>query len=318
MKFATKACLALAGCALTSVGMAIAPAYADDWDYAIDSFNDGHDGSRLVQQDDGSWTGTVGAKSAFEFYGMALKSTADQVFVAINSNLSLGGEKDSRADDGWIDYGDLFLNFSGKSFADAEADGDLFGVRFAGGNDSQVQTGVYRNVTSEDLTASNSGFWDIDSHRYYVEGKGGSADFADLDWTGSGGGQSQYFGSVYEDHNFATSIASGERVGDVELLNAAQLVGLDFGQYGAVGDYTFGFSFDRSLLPEDGGDFIAHLVAECINDGMALLGQLPSVTRVDTPDPVQEAPEPALASGLLLLGSLGVLKRRTQQKAEMA
>jgi hypothetical protein len=95
-------------------------------------------------------------------------------------------------------------------------------------------------------------------------------------------------------------------------------VGLDFGQYGAVGDYTFGFSFDRSLLPEDGGDFIAHLVAECINDGMALLGQLPSVTRVDTPDPVQEAPEPALASGLLLLGSLGVLKRRTQQKAEMA
>jgi hypothetical protein len=41
-------------------------------------------------------------------------------------------------------------------------------------------------------------------------------------------------------------------------------------------------------------------------------------TRVEVPDPVQEAPEPALASGLLLLGSLGVLKRRTQQKAETA
>jgi hypothetical protein len=310
MKFAQKACLAVAGCALTAVGMAAAPAYANDWDYAIDSFKDGHHGSR----------GVVGEGSAYEFYGMALKSTADRVFVAINSNLDpVNGQYSSGATgDQRIDYGDLFLNFSGKSFADAEADGDLFGVRFAGGNDSQVQTGVYRNVTSEDLTASNSGFWDIDSHRYYVEGKGGSADFADLDWTGSGGGQSQYFGSVYEDHNFATSIASGERVGDVELLNAAQLVGLDFGQYGAVGDYTFGFSFDRSLLPEDGGDFIAHLVAECINDGMALLGQLPSVTRVDTPDPVQEAPEPALASGLLLLGSLGVLKRRTQQKADMA
>jgi hypothetical protein len=94
---------------------------------------------------------------------------------------------------------------------------------------------------------------------------------------------------------------------------------LNFEQHGASGDHTFGFSFDRSLLPDEGGDFIAHLVAECLNDGMALIGKLPKVTtRVEVPDPVQEAPEPALASGLLLLGSLGVLKRRTQQKAETA
>jgi hypothetical protein len=43
MKFASKACLALAGCALTAAGMAAAPAYANDWDYAIDSFDDGYD-----------------------------------------------------------------------------------------------------------------------------------------------------------------------------------------------------------------------------------------------------------------------------------
>jgi hypothetical protein len=48
MKFAQKACLAVAGCALTAVGMAAAPAYANDWDYAIDSFKDGHHGSRGV------------------------------------------------------------------------------------------------------------------------------------------------------------------------------------------------------------------------------------------------------------------------------
>lgn len=310
MKFASKACLALAGCALTAAGMAAAPAYANDWDYAIDSFNDGHDGLRSA----------VGANSGFEFYGMALKSTADQVFIAINSNLSLYGEYDSRADDNYIDYGDLFLNFSGKSFEQAEADGDLFGVRFDKWNDTQVgEVGVYRNVTSEDLTASNIGFSSIRSHRNAVQGKQGSADFADLDWRGNGDGYDEYFGKVWKSRNFATSIASGERLGDIEMLSEAQLTGLDFGQFGAQGKHTFGFSFDRSLLPDEGGDFIAHLVAECLNDGMALIGKLPSVnTRVDVPDPVQEAPEPALASGLLVLGSLGVLKRRTQQKAETA
>jgi hypothetical protein len=43
MKFAAKACLALAGCALTAAGMAAAPAYANDWDYAIDSPDDGYE-----------------------------------------------------------------------------------------------------------------------------------------------------------------------------------------------------------------------------------------------------------------------------------
>jgi hypothetical protein len=309
MKFAAKACLALAGCTLTAAGMAAAPAYANDWDYAIDSFNDGYD------------MGAIGEDSIFEFYGMAVKSTADQVFVALSSNLPWQGDYTEGGGANHVGYGDLFLNFSGKNFADAEADGDLFGVRFTSHNDTNddLSLGVYKNVTSEDLTGSNFGFSSIRSHRNTVKDEGGSANFADLNWRGTGGGYDEYFGKVWKSRNFATSIASGERIGDVQLLNASQLAGLDFGQHGASGDHTFGFSFDRSLLPDEGGDFIAHLVAECLNDGMALIGKLPKVTtRVEVPDPVQEAPEPALASGLLLLGSLGVLKRRTQQKADMA
>jgi hypothetical protein len=310
MKFAQKACLAVAGCALTAAGMAAAPAYANDWDYAIDSPDDGYE------------LGTIGEESLFEFYGMAIKSTADQVFVAINSNLPWRGDYTHGGGANHVGYGDLFLNFSGKNFEQAEADGDLFGIRFTSHNDTNenLSLGVYKNVTSEDLTGSNFGFSSIKSHRDDVKDEGGSANFADLNWRGTGGGYRKYFGDVDPDtRSFATSIASGERIGDVQLLNASQLAGLDFGQHGASGDHTFGFSFDRSLLPDEGGDFIAHLVAECLNDGMALIGKLPKVTtRVEVPDPVQEAPEPALASGLLLLGSLGVLKRRTQQKAEMA
>jgi hypothetical protein len=310
MKFTTKACLVLAGCALTSVGIAAAPAHANDWDYAIDSFEDGYT------------LGTIGAESAFEFYGMAIKSTADKVFVALNSNLARAGYDYSGANDGHIGYGDLFLNFSGKNRAQAEADGDLIGIRFATNSDSGApELGVYSGVTSKDETKANSGFSSIKSHRDKVTNKGGKADFADLDSYGSdepGGRYTNYFGLTTATQSFATSIASGTKIGDVTLLSEAQLVGLDFGQYDAVGDHTFGFSFDRSLLPETGGDFIAHLVAECLNDGLALIGHIPPVTRVDIPDPSQEAPEPALASGLLLLGGLGVLKRRTQQKADMA
>jgi hypothetical protein len=309
MKFASKACLALAGCALTAVGMAAAPAYANDWDYAIDSPDDGYE------------LGTIGEESLFEFYGMAIKSTADQVFVAINSNLPWRGDYTHGGGANHVGYGDLFLNFSGKNFADAEADGDLFGIRFTSHNDTNenLSLGVYKNVTSEDLTGSNFGFSSIKSHRDDVKDEGGSANFADLNWRGTGGGYTNYFGVVRAEETFATSIASGERIGGIQRLSQEQIDSLNFEQHGASGDHTFGFSFDRSLLPDEGGDFIAHLVAECLNDGMALIGKLPKVTtRVEVPDPVQEAPEPALASGLLLLGSLGVLKRRTQQKAETA
>lgn len=322
MKFTTKACLVLAGCALTSAGITAAPAYANGWDYSIDSFNDGQQGS--------SPSGAiVGADSVFEFYGMALKATADTVYVAINSNLSLEGYSSGRATNGNIGYGDLFLNFTGSDkFADAEGDSNLFGIRFAGTNDSGVDVGVYSGVTSKDDTADNAGFKSLREHKKQINERGGTPSLGDLDWDGTGNNYTEYFGRPNQKRQFPTSIASGNRLGNVTLLTAQDLAAkdLDFASaYAAEGltedsnkDHTFGFSFDRSLLPETGGDFIAHLVAECLNDGLALIGHIPPVTRIDHPDPSQEAPEPALASGLLLLGGLGVLKRRNQQKADMA
>jgi hypothetical protein len=314
MKFTTKACLVLAGCALTSVGIAAAPAHANDWDYAIDSFEDGQQGS--------SPNGPiVGADSAFEFYGMALKATADTVYVAINANLSLAGYETTRTDvtDGKIGYGDLFLNFTGNAkFADAEGDSNLFGIRFDGNNNSGVDVGVYSGVTSKDVTAANAGFKHFNEYKKQIGQRNGIPGFGDLAWTDNNDDMVPYFGPANQTHQFPTSIASGNSIGGIQDLTQEEIDSLNFQQYGAVGDYTFGFSFDRSLLPEAGGDFVAHLVAECFNDGLALIGHIPPVTRVDIPDPSQEAPEPALASGLLLLGGLGVLKRRTQQKADMA
>lgn len=306
MKFTTKACLVLASCTLASTGLAIAPAQAQElnvWNYTIDSFNDG------------SELGVTGANSAFEFYGLALKATADTVFVAINSNLALAGHEYLPVDDDHIGYGDLFLNFTGSSkYKDAEGSENLFGIRFAANSDSGVEVGVYSGVTSMDKTEVNSGFKSLKHHKDVI----GTSDFGDLDWAGTGNGYTNYFGATNQNRKFATSIKSGTKIGDVTLLDASQLSGLNFGQFGAVGNHTFGFSFDRNLLPEDGGAFIAHLVAECLNDGLAMVGQLPSIPQIEVPDPVEEAPEPAMLTGFVLLGGMGLLKRRAQQKAEMA
>ena len=77
----------------------------------------------------------------------------------------------------------------------------------------------------------------------------------------------------------SNSIASGDYLGSISLLDELQLAdaGLDFGAVnaGVAGRHTIGFSFDRSLLPD--GDFIAHVFAECINDGLAMMGNLEAI-----------------------------------------
>lgn len=289
MRLFTKATILATGLTLAAFSVGIAPGQAqttEGWDYAIDSFNDGHDRN-----------GRVGDKSVFEFYAMALQATADSVFVAINANLNpMGGAAESRADKGYVTYGDLFLNFTGDNLNDAN--GSLFGINFVEGSDSGAPAlGVYGDVTGMNVAGKNAGFDHLTHHYNTVANRGGSANMADLEYT------DPYFGSaVNKKHTALTSIQSGTFLGEITSLNSNQLaaMGLDFGGEGATGTYTFGFSFDRSLLPD--GDFIAHVFAECINDGMALVGSLPR-----TPEtPGEGVPEPASALSLLALGGMAV------------
>ncbi|MGD1906589.1 MAG: XDD3 family exosortase-dependent surface protein, partial [Leptolyngbyaceae cyanobacterium] len=170
MNISKKTLIALAGCALASASVGMAPAQAQElngWNYAIDSF------------DDGSQAGRRGGYSNYEFYGLAVKETEDRVYVGINSNLQLGGEYDSRAWDREIHYGDLFFNFTGEDLADAQ--GNLFAIKFDAGNDSGVsETGVYGNVTGQNVTLQNNGFSSMGSHYNWANG-GGTASMGDLD-----------------------------------------------------------------------------------------------------------------------------------------
>lgn len=301
MNFTAKTMTLLAGCALASTCVGLAPAQAGemygDWNYTIDSFDDGSD------------AGVRGEASAYEFYGMALKETADKVYIAINSNLNLGGEFADSAKDNYIHYGDLLLNFSGSNLGNSQ--GNLFGIKFDAGNDSGVSgVGLYGNVVGQNVAKDNSGFKTMKEHRdwangtYKVDGKKvkGTASMGDLS-------HDEYF----QQGKYATtnSIKSGDFLGNISFLSAAELfdAGLNFGAVdaGVVGRHTIGFSFDRNLLPD--GDYIAHVFAECLNDGLALTGSLPTVRIPDGGDEA-DVPEPGLLAGVLLIGGLGFMKRR--------
>lgn len=247
-------------------GQAAIAQTAAGWDYAIDSFNDGVNGSQV-------------GGSAYEFFGMAFKEEGDNLFIAVNANLPLTGANAPFALDGVVSWGDLFFNFSGNDFSLASTQGSLYAIRFAQSNNSNVPTlGVYRNVTATSVTSINSGFSSLSSYNNYVQSAGKTPSLADLP------ANTSYFNQTGPVLN---AIETGNFVTDINFLDSTQLnqLGLNFNQFGATGSQTIGFSFDRTALPA--GNFLANIFAECANDGMVLLGETQSV------------PEP-----LTLLGSL--------------
>ena len=265
---------------------ATAATLSNGWNYAIDSFNDGVTGDQVGGGD-------------FEFYGIAITETSDTAFIAINSNLSLAGYAASIAERGNVNYGDLFFNFSGQNFNTANANGSLFAIRFAAGNDSGVETtGVYTNVTAKSVTQTNLGFTNLNQYNTRVASEGGTPSMGDLAATDS------YFEQT-GNTTVLNSIATGTKVGEINFLTPATLsaLGLDFAQFNAVGSQTIGFSFNKSSMPW--GNYIANFFAECANDGIAIQGSFEAV------------PEPSTWFGTLVglsfLG-IGAAKRKIKRK----
>lgn len=248
-----------------------------DWNYSIDAFNDGSGGS------------------AYEIKGMAIKETSDSIFVALTGGTPLTGTYASGAADQNIGWGDLFFNFTGNSFKAASDANSLFGIRFAGTNDSNVSsTGVYKNVQAASVTGKNNGYSSL--KQYYDSGwnrdNTQGTDFATKADVYSYLGQ----GSILN------VIGSGTKVGDIAMLgvDALKVAGLDFSHFLASGDQTIGFQFSKSLF--EGGNYIANTFIECGNDGVALKGNL------------KDVPEPSGIAGIavvgLVLGGSQLRKRR--------
>lgn len=272
---------------------AVSPAQAvPTWQYAFDLFNDGYTGA------------SFGASSSFEFYGMAVAEDENSIFLALNSNLKIDGSEHSSASGGVVDWGDIFLNFSGKDYNTAIADGDMFGIHFAGDSDSGVQeNGLYKVNTAANVAGTNVGFTTLNKHtihkNYNREGVGN----VDLN----------YFDA---NASLKNVILDGTKIGDIAFLSKTELEanGLNFKAQnaGSVGTQTFGFSFSKADLPGGlSGDMIATIFAECNNDGIGIVAQVnPSVP--ETPVTPEDVPEPASVLGLITIASsaLGLRRRR--------
>jgi hypothetical protein len=268
----------------------------NDWNYGIDSFRDGI--SR----------GDLGG--VFEMYGLGIKQDGETIYVGLDARLPITGEPRAGTLNETIAWGDLFFNFTGNPLLNAQ--GSLFGVRFASGNDASVTPlGLYHNVTGRNIASLNNGFASYAAHAQEVISLGGLPALGELtdaeargytnnaSWNVIGAGQ-QVIGSVFEALDSAALSALGFD------LNAA-LGGVLPAQSPTYGTtrQTFGFKFTRT----EGmvGDFIAHVFAECLNDGIALKGNLAPES-----DQPKSTPEPLSLLGLIGVGA--ALGTRSQRK----
>ena len=229
------------------------------WFYAIDSFNDGVDGFQVG-----------GRGNPYEIHSLALKETKDSIFVAINGNMPLTGVDGTRADDGNIGWGDLFLNFTDQDFTTANNQGDLFGVRFAGTNDSLVpDLGLYGNVTAISTTDINSGFNSLNDYNQRVndacQGADCSASLGDL------AADTSYFDSSQS----LNTMGSGEFLTRLMYLSELELLAAGYDVNRFDGEHTIAFKFDKSGICDRG--YCKSVSEPSAGVGLAALGLMAGV-----------------------------------------
>jgi hypothetical protein len=236
------------------------------WLYSFDSPLDGVAGTQV-------------GGNGYEIYGSAIKETEDSIWVVLNSNMPLTGLDGTAAEDGNIGWGDWFLNLSGQDFTTASNSGNLFGVRFAGTNDSLAPSiGLYSNVTATSVTGVNDGFSTLTDYenRVLTYGcpDGSCLNYGDLS-----------IDTTYFDRTQSlNAIGSGTYLSEITYLTLQELQdgGYDSSQF--AGSQTVAFKFDKSTLCAAGA-------------------------------PCQSVPESSSVLGLVVVGILGLrsILRRNQQ-----
>lgn len=274
---------------------------------------------------DGTYAwGLSATKSPYEIWGMAMKVEGGRVFVAINGNLPRLGTFDSSYNT-TIGWGDLLFNPSTN--AGLHGANNLIGVRFSPNSNSGAigGLGVYNNVTAGRFTTSNSSATHhvFGSYVSQVESRGGVVQYGDLSKAEAENYLTLPGNPPSGQSEFYNMIGSGTKIGDIQLLSASDLAGINWGvlpttnqiysnntanAQGIIGSNyqgisnsnIFGFSFDAALLGEFEGT--ASLLLECNNDGIAAR--------------VEAVPEPTTMAGLAIVGgALAYIRRRRRNGA---
>jgi hypothetical protein len=291
---------ATTACLLSMTGVAQAGTLVNGWNYARDYFNDGTGGEEV-------FNGRTA--SGYEIYGMALHQDGDTITVAVNTNMGLEGRYYNGANDKNIGWGDFLFSVGGEQY----------GIHFAETNDSFGRglnnatldaaqgtnpVGLYKDVTTKNVTAKNSGWSTIKKHYDYTKNRAQNVTDRNAGIKSLGDLESSETSFYTTSRTAPTSIKSGTKVenDNFQLLNSTQLssLGLNFSnafgvENNKLGTQTFGFSFTKT--PEMLGEFVSYLFAECTNDGIALKGTFEEVEVPSIP-----VPEPTAVAGLALVG----------------
>jgi hypothetical protein len=277
------------------------------WDYAIGGTNNGSGGS------------------VFDYKGIAIKEDGNDVFIALNSNMTLRGQECGRNARGQltctpsqirsgrevINYGDLFLNFTGKSFKEASDAGELMAVHFAShGSQSGANQGIglYSNVKAKNTTLQNYGWNNTTDWSNWSKSTNSARKLNDS--YGDLNARDTYFGGQQSGSGkILNAIGTGQKVASIMMMDSAQLAsaGLNFGAARgangerADGSVTLGFRFQKTA-DFKAGNFIASLFAECGNDGLAIKSMMAK----------GKVPEPASMAGIAAVG--GLMLRRLRRR----
>lgn len=256
------------------------------WNYARDDYSY-----------DGTEGGNLSATSKYDIYGIGVKQVGNDIWVGLNTSTPLTGVANSGAADGNIGWGDLFLDFNygsaGNNFATAQ--GSMIGIRFAATNDSGApSTGVYTNVTGKSVTQDNNGFASLGAYSNQVSG----ARIGDL-------AVNDAYYAPYTSIRVPNVIStSSARIGDVTALLASDLS--DLPGLNLVGNNSNKFGFKFNLPSNYSGSFLGSLFLECINDSVAIQGNIKPV------------PVPPAIAGILaaaVFGGWRAARRKKQLKA---
>jgi hypothetical protein len=282
------AAVAVASCAVIAASPNQAQAQVSPWDYAVGGTNNGSGGA------------------TYDYRGIAVKEDGDNIIVAINGGMGTDGSNWNGEN---INHGDLFFNFTGKSFKQASDAGQLVAVKFAtlGTQSGVSQAGVYKNVTAKNVTLQNYGWNNATQWSNWTKSTNGGQ-FNDS--YGDMNARDSYFAGMQSGTGtLLNSINTGTKVGDIMMMSSQQLAakGLNFaGVTGANGTkadaaVTLGFSFKRTADFKV-GNFVANLWAECGNDGLGMKGRFHKV------------PEPATMLGIAAVAGAGIAVRRRRAK----
>jgi hypothetical protein len=236
----------------------------------------------------------------YEIYGLAMKQFGNNIVLAVNSNMTLAGQKSKNtnvhpnvagsavAGERYINFGDFIIEIT-KENDQGEEVTELYGIYFVVNNDSPAPDGIglYKIEGTQFVSGHNYPWMSFYEYNEFVDSKGGNASLAHVD---------KYEFGMFSKAPVSIDPEGAVKIGDVQVLADKDAVadqsasdestidftanptdekqGLQFGDDMNSGEEnTFGVSFQMPEEWEGATKIRVSLFVECANDGIVLEGE---------------------------------------------